>query len=222
MSYLICKTCGGYYTLKDGEKPEDFEMCECGGPLRYVQNFNSHIDEELDPINEINICPDCGTESPADEYSKTRGKMAKNTKNKKTSSSNTKDTSSGFKMNNKLVLRAISIIIGILIVIIPTFLIGNENYALALLLIAGVIVALIAGEKTEDGALNGFIMGLVAALIILIFRGNILFVDDVFFNIQIVIFEIGGATLILALFGLTGGIIGVLIRDLLIKTENKS
>ena len=219
MSYLICEKCGGYYTLKEGEKPEDFEMCECGGSLRYVQNFNSHIDEELDPINEINICPDCGTESPAwGRYSKSRGKMAKNTKNKKTDSSNAENTSNEFKMPYNLILRAISIIVGILIVVIPTFLIGDQNYALALLLIAGVVVSLIAGGTTEDGALNGCIMGLIAALIILIFRGNFL-EGDLSLSVGIVIFEMGGATLILALFGLIGGIIGSLIRDLLIKIE---
>lgn len=225
MSYLICEKCGGYYTLKKGEKPDDFETCECGGSLRYIQNFNSHFDEELDPINEINICPDCGTESPAGEkYCESCDKMAKNTKNtknKRTGSFNAKDISNGFEMPNNLILRAISIIIGILIVVIPTFLFGDENYALALLLIAGVMVSLIAGGKTEDGALDGFIMGLIAALIVLIFRGNIPFIGDVIFNMGTVIFEMGGAILILALFGLIGGIIGILIRDLLIKTENK-
>ncbi len=224
MFYLICEKCGGYYTLKEGEKPEDFEMCECGGSLRYIQNFNSHIDEELDPINEINICPDCGTESPSGEkHSKSRGKMAKNTKNKKTDSSNAEYASNEFKIPHNLILRTISIIVGILIVVIPTFLIGDQNYALALLLIAGVVVSLIAGGTTEDGALDGVIMGLIAALIVLIFRGNYLYVNDydLIFNIYYFFIEMGGAVLILALFGLVGGIIGSLIRDLLIKTEKK-
>ncbi len=64
MSRLKCEKCGGYYKLKEGESPEDFKSCKCGGNLRYVQNFNSHIDEEMDPLNEINICPDCDTETP--------------------------------------------------------------------------------------------------------------------------------------------------------------
>ena len=246
MSYLICNKCGGYYTLEGGEKPEDFEMCQCGGSLkhvsvwdprkqsfrgsenefssdlRYIQNFNSHIDEELDPINEINICPDCGTGNTAGEkFSKSRGKMAKNTKNKENDSSNAKDTLNGFKMPDNIKLRAISIVIGILIVVIPTFLFAAENYALALLLIAGVIVALITGGTTEDGALNGIIMGLIAALIILIFRGNFIFTDDTIVNTGIIIFEMGGAILIMALFGLIGGVIGTLIRDIIIKAENK-
>ena len=219
MSYLICEKCGGYYKLKEGEKPEEFEACECGGSLRFVQNFNAHFDEELDPINEFNICPDCGTESSAGEkYCKSCGKMIKDTKNEKTSSSDANKNALEFT-SNKWILRAVAIIIGILIVVIPTFLFANSNYALLLLLIGGIVTALIAGGKSEDGAINGIIVGIIAALIILGFRGNFLFIDDIIFNIEILIFEMSGAVLILTLFGLIGGVIGISIRDLLIKAE---
>ena len=40
--YLLCEKCGGYYELHEGESPEDFEKCECGGKLRY---------SKLNPIN---------------------------------------------------------------------------------------------------------------------------------------------------------------------------
>lgn len=60
MPYIICEKCGKGYKLKEGESPDDFDLCECGGKFRYVQNFGAHFDEELDPINEFNICPDCG------------------------------------------------------------------------------------------------------------------------------------------------------------------
>lgn len=33
--YLLCNECGGYYELKKGETPEDYEECECGGKLEY-------------------------------------------------------------------------------------------------------------------------------------------------------------------------------------------
>lgn len=217
MSYLICEKCGGYYKLKEGEKPDEFEACECGGSLKYVQNFNAHFDEELDPINEFNICPDCGIENSAGEkYCKSCGKMIKDTENEKTSSAN----KNALKFtSNKWILRTVAVIIGILIVVIPTLIFANSNYALLLLLIGGIVASLIAGGKSEDGAINGIVIGLVAALIILIFRGNFLFSDDILFNIEIVLFEMSGAILILALFGLIGGVIGISIRDLLIKAE---
>ncbi|MGB9979921.1 DUF5518 domain-containing protein [Methanobacterium sp.] len=220
MSYLICEKCGGYYKLKKGEKPSDFESCECGGSLNYVQNFGAHFDEELDPINEFNICPDCGNENNTREkYCKSCGKMIKDTKNEETSSSDTKDKNALKFTSNNWILRASAIIVGILIVVIPTFVFVNQNYALLLLLIGGIIASLISGGKSEDEAINGIIVGVMAALLILVFRGNFLFIDDILFNIEIVIFEMSGAILILALFGLIGGVIGISIRDLLIKTE---
>jgi hypothetical protein len=33
--HLICEKCGGYYRLKAGESPDDFECCQCGGELKY-------------------------------------------------------------------------------------------------------------------------------------------------------------------------------------------
>ncbi|MCZ3366767.1 MULTISPECIES: TIGR04086 family membrane protein [Methanobacterium] len=218
MSYLICKKCGGYYKLKEGEKPDEFEACECGGTLRYVQNFNAHFDEELDPINEFNICPDCGIENSAGEkYCKSCGKMIKDTKNEENNSDANKNVLKS--TSNKWILRAVAIIVGILIVVIPTLIFVDSNYALLLLLIGGIVASLIAGGKSEDGAINGIVVGVIAAILILSLRGNFLFIDDVLFNIEIFIFEMSGAILILALFGLIGGVIGISIREFLIKAE---
>lgn len=60
MPYLICDKCGKRYELKKEKTADNINLCECGGTFRYVQNFGAHFDEELDPINEFNICPDCG------------------------------------------------------------------------------------------------------------------------------------------------------------------
>ena len=147
--------------------------------------------------------------------------MAKNTKNRKNKSSKDQETVNNSKMHNNLLLRAIAIIVGIFIVLVPTFLFTNSNYSLILLLIGGIVTSLIAKGKSEDGAINGFIMGFIAALLLLIFKGNYLYIDSpgIISNIWTFFSEMGGAILILALFGLLGGIIGVLIRDLLIKNE---
>jgi hypothetical protein len=37
--YLICEKCNGYYELQEGESPEDFESCECGGNLKFTQEL---------------------------------------------------------------------------------------------------------------------------------------------------------------------------------------
>ncbi len=48
MGYLICKKCDGYYELKDGESPEEFDKCQCGGELRYVEtrDVNSNLNKK--------------------------------------------------------------------------------------------------------------------------------------------------------------------------------
>lgn len=42
MGYLICEKCRGYYELQEGESPEEFDKCLCGGKLRYVENLNEN------------------------------------------------------------------------------------------------------------------------------------------------------------------------------------
>lgn len=39
MGYLICEDCTGYYQLQEGEYPEDFDRCQCGGNLEYVEEI---------------------------------------------------------------------------------------------------------------------------------------------------------------------------------------
>ncbi len=39
--YLICDNCLGYYKLQSDESPDDFESCNCGGKLRYVEDINT-------------------------------------------------------------------------------------------------------------------------------------------------------------------------------------
>ena len=35
MGYLKCKECGEVYKLQEGESPDDFNMCHCGGEIEY-------------------------------------------------------------------------------------------------------------------------------------------------------------------------------------------
>ena len=61
MSYLICDKCGGYYELQEGESPEDFDVCQCGGELLYKKSIqtanNSKPSYKRD--NDV-VCPVCG------------------------------------------------------------------------------------------------------------------------------------------------------------------
>ncbi len=45
MGYLVCDKCGGYYKLQEGESAEDFENCQCGGKLRYVDSFDEYLND---------------------------------------------------------------------------------------------------------------------------------------------------------------------------------
>lgn len=42
MGYLVCEKCGGYYQLQKGESPEDFDNCQCGVKLRYIDDFEEY------------------------------------------------------------------------------------------------------------------------------------------------------------------------------------
>lgn len=42
-NYLVCKRCNGYYELGEGESPDDFEFCQCGGELILVHDINEYV-----------------------------------------------------------------------------------------------------------------------------------------------------------------------------------
>jgi len=48
MGYLVCDKCGGYYELQEGESPDDFKNCQCGGGLKYVESLDEPLGEDLD------------------------------------------------------------------------------------------------------------------------------------------------------------------------------
>ncbi len=57
MGYLNCKKCGGYYELQEGESPKDFDKCQCGGDLEYIENIDdsSLLKKKLSSKNIIRI-----------------------------------------------------------------------------------------------------------------------------------------------------------------------
>lgn len=49
MGYMVCEECGKYYKLKSGESPFDFEKCECGGTLKYVESPDWPESKDVNP-----------------------------------------------------------------------------------------------------------------------------------------------------------------------------
>ncbi|HML05558.1 MAG TPA: hypothetical protein VK426_07280 [Methanobacterium sp.] len=44
--YLVCTRCNGYYELEDGESPDNFEFCQCGGELVLVSDIKEYFNNE--------------------------------------------------------------------------------------------------------------------------------------------------------------------------------
>lgn len=42
--YLVCTKCNGYYELNEGESPDDFNSCECGGELTLVHDIYDYYE----------------------------------------------------------------------------------------------------------------------------------------------------------------------------------
>jgi ribosomal protein L40E len=40
LGYVVCDVCHGIYELQEDESSEDFESCQCGGNLTYINNIN--------------------------------------------------------------------------------------------------------------------------------------------------------------------------------------
>jgi hypothetical protein len=68
MGYLFCDKCGGYYKLQEGESEEDFDTCQCGGKLRYVDNLDEYINNRKDLTENATIIESADV---ADEYEMT-------------------------------------------------------------------------------------------------------------------------------------------------------
>ncbi|MGB9936999.1 MAG: hypothetical protein ACPK7O_04715 [Methanobacterium sp.] len=45
---FVCDKCGKNHNIKKGENSIS-KKCECGGSIKFVQNFDMHVIDELDP-----------------------------------------------------------------------------------------------------------------------------------------------------------------------------
>ncbi len=46
MPYLICDRCNGYYELPEGESKEDFQECQCGGNLTFLNELGDNAKKQ--------------------------------------------------------------------------------------------------------------------------------------------------------------------------------
>ncbi|MBI5680531.1 MAG: hypothetical protein HZC47_06550 [Methanobacterium sp.] len=73
MSYVVCEKCGGYYELEEGESPHDFDLCQCGGNLEYMDGIHQESEKEDKPKL---LCSNCLEENFDGIYcSKCGGKL---------------------------------------------------------------------------------------------------------------------------------------------------
>lgn len=102
MGYLVCKKCGGYYELEEGESPEDFSNCECGGDLEYLDELepSGNSSEAKDSL----ICSSCGAE--IEEGTKFCGKCGYSTIPQSPKTSGKVNISDQKKRINKVFLNA--------------------------------------------------------------------------------------------------------------------
>jgi len=45
MGYILCEKCMGYIKLKNGESPNKYKKCKCGGNLRYLEKKTDFLNK---------------------------------------------------------------------------------------------------------------------------------------------------------------------------------
>lgn len=159
MGYLECNKCNGYYELQEGENPNDFDLCQCGGTLKYVKKINEENPEppKKEKVNYSNV-----------------GKNSKRKNTIKNILSSLNELI--FKINQKINITAIYIglLISLIVPVIGFFIFGqglltgeiqitDVSYYifLPMILIGGFITSLISCKKYSDGLINGGFLGLI-------------------------------------------------------------
>ena len=60
VGYVVCEKCGGYYELEEGESPDNFKGCQCGGKLSYTEQVVQEPEKNDKPKL---ICSNCMNEN---------------------------------------------------------------------------------------------------------------------------------------------------------------
>jgi hypothetical protein len=70
ITHIICENCEGYYELQPEESLEDFESCECGGILRYLEPVENLKVTDTESVREIVSNGKTYTEHMVSNYNK--------------------------------------------------------------------------------------------------------------------------------------------------------
>ena len=166
MGYLICDKCGGYYELHEDESPDDFESCECGGKLRYVESLNDKDEKMI-------FCPTCGIKIFANGTF--CGNCGYNLKSFNTTSTLLSQNKIPLIINWKLIVIAViicfilEIFISFILATIGLSMVADFNSCkLHLYTINWDIYWIFSKFKPKNGLFNGLIAGLIAGILNLV------------------------------------------------------
>lgn len=103
MGYLQCEKCGGLYKLNEGESPDDFLQCSCGGSLFYTENIEGLKKSENDQGKPEDNPGNTNNPGPSEDYTKKTSKKAANdTRSSVTNLNDSKKSNEIKKSANKM------------------------------------------------------------------------------------------------------------------------
>jgi hypothetical protein len=222
MPFVICEECSGYYELQEGESPDDFEACQCGGNLKYVEKQPQKVEEYDKPKL---ICSNCLKESEDGVFCPSCGGnlIPLNNKSININSNDSKELerlSNASKKDNdspnelKLLFKRINwlgIMVGAAFFIISVFItavvLALAGFELIIVIMSSSLLALASGalavyigksRKYVDGIVTGFLIGLI-------FIGSMVYFGlfDIFYV------NIMESPILTA----AGGVIGIFVRN---------
>lgn len=202
MSYLVCENCGKNYELNEGKSSFNYDKCECGGKLTYVNSLNKNKILKSYPSLE-KVCSNCGAKIPrgSNECYNCANKFTDETQGIRGVSWLGVAVGFGFLMTTIMIIGLAYFgtnipqrpedfptkFIMVLIVTIPV-----------MTVISGMISSYIGGSvKMKDGIINGGLVGVVLGIVAGVTSGSIAFLD------------------VIAIFGslsVLGGIFGTLLK----------
>ena len=180
MGYLVCEKCGGYYQLQEEESPNDFNACECGGNLKFVEQLSDYY-----------YVPDLIPEKPT---TKSRLSFLRLFKLK----------AIFLGVVTWIILDAL--LYGVPYYDLSVYYLGNIAIfpLIASQLVSSVITGYLSGKKFKTGILNGIILGILFTIALYFLKTNTEMISLIVLAILTVLGSIGGVIGVLFKRGISG------------------